>query len=523
MKKNNFIKNLTINNILIYLILAFFSFFFNFWVSNNGVSPIDTFLHYDSGYKILKGELPVRDYWVIHGITLDYIQSIFFYLFGTNWISYISHSSLFNCILTLLIFNFIKNLKIDILYAFILAICFSILAYPISGVPFIDHHSTFFSIIAFLFFYYAFQGSNDNYFLFIPLIFALAFLSKPVPAAYFLILFFSLIIIYVYYIKNYKIFYKLFLGIFLTLLFLIFFLKAQDISLKLFLDQLIFYPISIGNQRFDVLISAFENRIFNFKFLIIPLLFLFYLFLKNKNYLKFSNRDFSIFFVITIFNIIMIFHQLLTKNQNFIFFLIPINVALIIYLLNKINFKYEKFLNFLFLVFTIALTFKYNQRFNYERKFHDLQNVNLGNYSKATEIDKTLYPLKWQSNVFSNSKEEIKLINNLISIINKSENNILLISNYNFLDAIIKKKLYLIVKNYDNVTIPPKKNQYFSKFKNYFNKKIIDKEISEIIIFIPNRDFNKEIKSNFNDLLGKDCFKLKSFDPAINSLRLKDC
>ena len=135
----------------------------------------------------------------------------------------------------------------------------------------------------------------------------------------------------------------------------------------------------------------------------------------------------------------MIFHQLLTKNQNFLFFLIPINVALIIYLLNKINFKLEKFLNFLFLVFTIALTFKYNQRFNYERKFHDLQNVNLGNYSKATEIDKTLYPLKWQSNVFSNSKEEIKLINNLISIINKSENNILLVSNYNFLDAIIKK------------------------------------------------------------------------------------
>ena len=131
--------------------------------------------------------------------------------------------------------------------------------------------------------------------------------------------------------------------------------------------------------------------------------------------------------------------------------------------------------------------------------------------------------MKWQSNVFSNSKEEIKLINNLISIINKSENNILLISNYNFLDAIIKKKLYLIVKNYDNVTIPPKKNQYFLKFKNYFNKKIIDKEINEIIIFLPNREFDKEIQSNFNDLLSNDCFEYKSFDPAISSLRLKDC
>ena len=57
----------------------------------------------------------------------------------------------------------------------------------------------------------------------------------------------------------------------------------------------------------------------------------------------------------------------------------------------------------------------------------------------------------------------------------------------------------------------------------YFNKKIIDKEVSEIIIFIPKRDFNKEILSNFNDILGKDCFELESFDPAISSLRLKDC
>lgn len=219
----------------------------------------------------------------------------------------------------------------------------------------------------------------------------------------------------------------------------------------------------------------------------------------------------------------MIFHQLLTKNQNFIFFLIPINVALIIYFLSKMNLNHKKFLNILFLVFTITLTFKYNQRFNFERKFHDLQNVNLSNYSKAIEIDKTLYPLKWKSNVFSNSEEEIKLINNLISIINKSENNILLISNYNFLDAITKKKIYLIVKNYDNVTIPPKENQYFSEFKDYFNKKIIDKEINEIIIFLPNREFDKEIQSNFNDLLGNDCFEYKSFDPAISSLRLKDC
>ena len=523
MKKDNLTQNLRTKSIFIYLIIAFFSFFFNFWVSNKGVFPIDTFLHYDSGYKILKGEVPVRDYWIIHGITIDYIQSIFFYFFGTNWISYISHSSLFNCVITLLIFNFFKKLKINIVFALILTICFSILAYPISGVPFIDHHSTFFSLIAFIFFYYAYKENNDNYFLFIPFIFILAFFSKPVPAAYFLILFFLVTMIYINYEKNFKILYKLFLGIFFTLIFFVTFLKIQDISFKLFFDQLIFYPISIGTQRFDTLISAFENRIFNFKFLIIPILFLFYLCMYNKNYLRLAKSDISIFFIIIAFNIIMIFHQLLTKNQNFIFFLIPINVALVIYLLSKVNVKHKKFFNVFFLVFTIVLTFKYNQRFNFERKFHDLQNVNLNNYSKATDIDKTLHPLKWQSNVFSNSKKEIELINNLISIINKSDKNIILISNYNFLDAITKKEIYLIVKNYDNVTIPSKKNQYFLKFKSFLKKKINDKEIGEIIVFIPNTDIGREIKSKFNHLLGKNCFELKSFEPAISSLRLKDC
>ena len=85
------------------------------------------------------------------------------------------------------------------------------------------------------------------------------------------------------------------------------------------------------------------------------------------------------------------------------------------------------------------MTIKYNERFNFERKFHDLQNVNLDNFSQASDIDKTLYPLKWQSNIFFDSTEEIKLINKLIGTINSSSKNILLISNYNFLDSITQK------------------------------------------------------------------------------------
>ena len=59
------------------IIISLFSFFINFYYSRLGSFPIDTFLHYDSASRILKGELPVRDYWIVSGLIVDFIQSLF--------------------------------------------------------------------------------------------------------------------------------------------------------------------------------------------------------------------------------------------------------------------------------------------------------------------------------------------------------------------------------------------------------------------------------------------------------------
>ena len=78
-----------------YAALAIIAFIFNFWASNNGVFPIDTFLHYDSAYRILSGSKPIKDFWIIHGITVDYIQSIFLFIWLTGAaISHIAHYSI---------------------------------------------------------------------------------------------------------------------------------------------------------------------------------------------------------------------------------------------------------------------------------------------------------------------------------------------------------------------------------------------------------------------------------------------
>ena len=130
------------------IIISLFSFFINFYYSRLGSFPIDTFLHYDSASRILKGELPVRDYWIVSGLIVDFIQSLFFKIFGINWFAYILHSSLFNLIISLFIYYFFLSLSLSKHKALIFSISFATLSYTISGTPFVDLHATYFLLLS---------------------------------------------------------------------------------------------------------------------------------------------------------------------------------------------------------------------------------------------------------------------------------------------------------------------------------------------------------------------------------------
>ena len=66
-------------NFFIPLILAIYSFIINWFSGNIGVMPMDTFAFFDTGFSILKDKLPIRDFWIFTGLTVDYIQSLFFF------------------------------------------------------------------------------------------------------------------------------------------------------------------------------------------------------------------------------------------------------------------------------------------------------------------------------------------------------------------------------------------------------------------------------------------------------------
>ena len=63
---------------LFIIFLFLFSSIVNQYYGNIGVFPIDSFSHFDSGYRILLGEYPFKDFWAVSGPLIDYIQALFF-------------------------------------------------------------------------------------------------------------------------------------------------------------------------------------------------------------------------------------------------------------------------------------------------------------------------------------------------------------------------------------------------------------------------------------------------------------
>ena len=145
-------NNILLNKQTFFIFFLFiFSILINQYYGNKGLFPVDSFSHFDTGFRVLLGEYPFRDYWVVSGPLIDYLQALFFYIFGINWQAYVLHASIINGIASIATFFFLRSFKLNIFYSFVYSIFFSILAYPSSGTPFVDHHSAMFSLMGIYF------------------------------------------------------------------------------------------------------------------------------------------------------------------------------------------------------------------------------------------------------------------------------------------------------------------------------------------------------------------------------------
>ena len=115
------------------------------------------------------------------------------------------------------------------------------------------------------------------------------------------------------------------------------------------------------------------------------------------------------------------------------------------------------------ILFCLFATFKYHLRFNENRKFHELQNVNLQLSIDAKKIHKKLSGLNWITPQFKNNpNEEIKLINQIETYLRKDSRKKMVITNYSFFSTILDQKLFSPSRVYagDGTTNPLKGNKY---------------------------------------------------------------
>ena len=511
-------KKLVIAN-LIPLIVFIFAFIFNQYFGNRGVFPIDSFSHLDTGFRVLNGEHPFRDYWTVSGPLIDYLQGFLFLIFEVNWQTYLFHASIINAIISLATYKILIAFNLNKSFSFFYTICFCILAYPSSGTPFVDHHSTFLSILAIYCFIIGMKNNNKVCWILVPILIVLAFLSKQVPSAY---IFLSIIFILNYHFffnnksENIAIIKNLFFSSLIIIILLAAFINFNNINFFSFMDQYLNFPQEIAQKRYEKLSYNFKNIFLDFKF--IYFVFFILLFLNIYKLIKikkfYQKINFKIFLILSLLFISLIHHQILTKNQIYIFFLIPLLAAFAH--IELLNFKNKNKKIFIFLLFLICLftTYKYHHRFNVERKFHEFKNIEILNSVNAKVISKEFSGLRWLTPNKKNKEEvlnEIESIDQIKLILKQDAENKMLITNYSIFSVLINKSLNSPSRWYpgNDSALPNKNSKFYNNYKNFLIFNIKSKKIKNIYLV---SDVDEK---NFLNYIEDECFNRKEINKSL--------
>ena len=516
------LKSLLINKKIFFLIVIINSILFTLYYGYRGIFPIDSFLIFDAGYKVLNNVHPFKDYWSITGPLLDYIQSILFGLFKVNWFSYVLHAALVNCLLSLISFYFFINIGLNKIYALLYALSISILAYPATGTPFMDHHAVIFATISLSYLILALIKNKKIFWFLSSLFLVFSFFSKQIPASYLVLLMTIVILLYFLFVKKEKNFNFLFFvlgGITGVTIFIIIFI-VNKVPIQNFLIQYIYYPITIGEDRFSNTVFNFNNIFFQFKFIyfsLLPILIASFYLLKKKYKNLYNKIDFLILILVFCSFGIFLYTQIITKNQILIFFLIPFYLGISHYYVLK-YFNKKFLINFIILIL-IFTTSKYHLRFNEGKKFMDLANADFSKAINAKTLDKKLSGVQWVTpHYIDNPSLELKLLKELKKIIIEDVKNKIVISDYQILPAITGNLNYAPNKWFDVLSVPSKNNKYFIEYKLFFISKLKEQKIENIYAV-------GEEKLNYFLFLfdKKNCVVIKKINEISVKLNIRNC
>ncbi len=514
-KNNNYITHFLIS------ILIFFSIILNQYYGYIGILPIDSFLVFNSGFDLMNGYYPFKDYWTIKEPFLDLIQAIFFKMFGVSWFVYVLHASIFNCIITITTFLFLKKFQLNNSISFSYSICVAILTYPTVGTPFSDHHALILCVISFYSLILAVYTQKNFYWYVTPILLGFAFMTKQAPTVYVIILISLISLIYFIKEKNISNFTFAILGTVSFLVVLTTLLYLGEINFNDFFYQYYLYPKSLGETRFEWLYPLeFSRIIWRYKLLYLSIGILIYILIKfSMTKIKIDFSDLITIFGVIFFCLLAIMHQLMTINAIFIYCLIPIFCGFS-HIYVKKYFNQKKFLNNFLIILTLSSTVYYYFAYIQNRTFMDLRGVDLKNSIDGNKIHSKLSNIKWITMFYpENPNEEANNIKIAFQNIKQDKNPKMVITDYSFISVFLNEYDHSPTRFwYDFHGYPSSKNEYFGYWKEFVLKKIRDNKIKNIYVLLPLHGETKPLENILSN-----CFRKEEISNVFYKLILKDC
>jgi len=152
-----------------------------------GFMPLDHSIVFDGAYRVISGQVPLRDFDLPSGVVPILLQAVGFKLLGLTWFSYCLHAAFINGLFCLTAYGFLRLLGGGRLLAFFYAALSGVVFYPPIGVPYLEQHAFFFTLAALVLTLAAARSLNGRRaFLLgalVPVALAAAALSKQIPTA----------------------------------------------------------------------------------------------------------------------------------------------------------------------------------------------------------------------------------------------------------------------------------------------------------------------------------------------------
>ena len=159
---------------------------------------------------------------------------------------------------------------------------------------------------------------------------------------------------------------------------------------------------------------------------------------------------------------------------------------------------------------------KYHLRFNEERKFNELENIDISKFVEAEMIDKKLKGLRWVTYLMpENPKKEVDGIVEVINYLKKDKLKKILITDYQIISPILD--IYDNSPNqwhHPSVSFPLKGQKYYDIYKNYFIKKIKKYKIDYIF------EARSDEKIITSLILNENCFSKQRVSYLLIKLKL---